>query len=213
MMRNNQLGRSMIEMLGVLAIVGVLSVGGISGYSKAMNKFKTNKLLDQITLTITNIQTIFAQQRNFRGLNNDVAIRAQLVPADMIANSGIINAFGGGVYITASKTDRDENGAFIVAFWGLPKSACIDIGTNNIPIDDGSLIAFSFGTGNDIPDSDFDLLEFTESSEPSYTNPDLDDLMCHCSVPGHPVCPYPPSPNSIAGFIDNSCTLAWKFSR
>lgn len=29
-------GRSMIEMLGVLAIVGVLSVGGIAGYSKAM---------------------------------------------------------------------------------------------------------------------------------------------------------------------------------
>ena len=26
-------GRSMIEMLGVLAIIGVLSVGGIAGYS------------------------------------------------------------------------------------------------------------------------------------------------------------------------------------
>ena len=42
-MRVNEQGRSMIEMLGVLAIVGVLSVGGIAGYSKAMNKFKTNK--------------------------------------------------------------------------------------------------------------------------------------------------------------------------
>ena len=31
-------GRSMIEMLGVLAIIGVLSVGGIAGYSKAMQK-------------------------------------------------------------------------------------------------------------------------------------------------------------------------------
>ena len=37
------LGRSMIEMLGVLAIIGVLSVGGIAGYSKAMEKFKINK--------------------------------------------------------------------------------------------------------------------------------------------------------------------------
>ena len=32
----NFFGRSMIEMLGVLAIIGVLSVGGIAGYSKAM---------------------------------------------------------------------------------------------------------------------------------------------------------------------------------
>ena len=39
----SQLGRSMVEMLGVLAIVGVLSVGGISGYSKAMMKYKINK--------------------------------------------------------------------------------------------------------------------------------------------------------------------------
>ena len=31
-------GRSMVEMLGVLAIIGVLSVGAIAGYSKAMMK-------------------------------------------------------------------------------------------------------------------------------------------------------------------------------
>ena len=41
----NLLGRSMIEMLGVLAIIGVLSVGGIAGYSKAMEKYKMNKLM------------------------------------------------------------------------------------------------------------------------------------------------------------------------
>lgn len=41
-----QLGRSMIEMLGVLAIIAVLSVGGIAGYSKAMMKQKSNKLVN-----------------------------------------------------------------------------------------------------------------------------------------------------------------------
>lgn len=34
----DEAGRSMIEMLGVLAIVGVLSVGGIAGYSKRWPK-------------------------------------------------------------------------------------------------------------------------------------------------------------------------------
>ena len=42
----NETGRSMIEMLGVLAIIGVLSVGGIAGYSKAMYKMKMNKTID-----------------------------------------------------------------------------------------------------------------------------------------------------------------------
>ena len=48
----NPLGRSMIEMLGVLAIIGVLSVGGIAGYSKAMEKFKVNKTIEEYSYLI-----------------------------------------------------------------------------------------------------------------------------------------------------------------
>ena len=48
-------GRSMIEMLGVLAIIAVLTVGGIAGYSKAMQKYKINKMLDDYTMLTTNI--------------------------------------------------------------------------------------------------------------------------------------------------------------
>ena len=48
----SQSGRSIIEMLGVLAIIGVLSIGGIAGYSKAMEKFKVNKLLDEYTMLL-----------------------------------------------------------------------------------------------------------------------------------------------------------------
>ena len=44
--RNDQNGRSMIEMLGVLAIIGVLSIGGIAGYTLAMNRYRANELLD-----------------------------------------------------------------------------------------------------------------------------------------------------------------------
>ena len=39
-------GRSMVEMFGVLAIIGVLSIGGIAGYTMAMNRFRANEALD-----------------------------------------------------------------------------------------------------------------------------------------------------------------------
>ena len=39
-------GRSMVEILGILAIIGVLSVGAIAGYSKAMTKYKLNKAIE-----------------------------------------------------------------------------------------------------------------------------------------------------------------------
>ena len=47
-----QCGRSMIEMLGVLAIIGVLSVGGIQGFSKAMETYQSHKQLEQINSLI-----------------------------------------------------------------------------------------------------------------------------------------------------------------
>jgi len=65
MTKNTQSGRSMIEMLGVLAIIGVLSVGGIVGYSKAMTKYRINKTIEQITLIAGNIRTFFGQQQNY----------------------------------------------------------------------------------------------------------------------------------------------------
>ena len=39
-------GRSMVEMLGVLAIVGILSAGALAGYSKAMFRHKMNQTID-----------------------------------------------------------------------------------------------------------------------------------------------------------------------
>ena len=60
-----QSGRSMVEMLGVLAIIGVLSVGGISGYSKAMAKYKINQCLDQVSMLMINIRSVFANQTTF----------------------------------------------------------------------------------------------------------------------------------------------------
>ncbi len=56
----NCVGRSMIEMLGVLAIIAVLSVGGIAGYSKAMERYKFIKLRDAWTEVFYN----FIQIRN-----------------------------------------------------------------------------------------------------------------------------------------------------
>ncbi|MGN0919294.1 MAG: Tfp pilus assembly protein FimT/FimU, partial [Alphaproteobacteria bacterium] len=44
---HTQRGRSMVEMLGVLAIMGVLSVGGVSMYSSAMSKHRANEILNE----------------------------------------------------------------------------------------------------------------------------------------------------------------------
>ncbi len=43
-------GRSMVEMLGTLAIIGVLSVGAIAGYSYGMDKYRANETINDVML-------------------------------------------------------------------------------------------------------------------------------------------------------------------
>ncbi len=45
----NESGRSMVEMLGTLAIMGVLSIGGVAGYRYAMDKLNANTILSEIS--------------------------------------------------------------------------------------------------------------------------------------------------------------------
>ncbi len=46
--RGVESGRSMVEMLGVLAIIGVLTVGGVAGYNFAMNKHRANEIIQGV---------------------------------------------------------------------------------------------------------------------------------------------------------------------
>ena len=55
--RYKQSGRSMIEMLGVLAIIGVLTVGSITGYSHAMRRHLLNKQREQISYILSAAET------------------------------------------------------------------------------------------------------------------------------------------------------------
>lgn len=124
--RSEQTGRSMVEMLGVLAIIGVLSVGGIAGYSRAMAKFKISKAMDQISMLVSNIRTLYSGQRSYANLNNAAANSFGVVPSEMSGGAGgavITNAFGSNVVIGTTANDLQ----FTVQFQGLGREACVQL--------------------------------------------------------------------------------------
>ncbi len=139
-----QSGRSMIEMLGVLAIIGVLSVGGIAGYSKAMMKYRINKTIDFITYTSQSIRTFFASQRGYKVLNwcyegeykaCTLIKKAKLVPDEVWLTSAedgkeyVYDAFGNNVHIQSYTNVATENQGkgFIISFNGMTLEACIEL--------------------------------------------------------------------------------------
>lgn len=162
-MKYNENGRSMVEMLGVLAIIGVLSVGGIAGYSKAMNKYKINKTTDQVSMLVANIRTLFSSQGNYKDLDNAEAIKFGVVPNDMIKTTegegeaadttSLANAFGGVVTIESSpaRTAEGDDGteAFVITYGGLTSEACVTIATGDWGSGQASgLIAIAAGSGD-----------------------------------------------------------------
>ena len=83
-------GRSMVEMLGVLAIIGVLSVGAMTGYSKAMLKYKLNKQAEQIAQLISGgYQHLNAYENYSDGDGNlfNVYKVLNLIPQEMIKDN------------------------------------------------------------------------------------------------------------------------------
>ena len=55
--QNDECGRSVVEILGVLAIMGVLSVGSVMGYTYGMNKYRSNKTSQDINLCMLSLMT------------------------------------------------------------------------------------------------------------------------------------------------------------
>ena len=69
--KKSQSGRSMVEMLGVLAIIGVLSVGGIAGYSLSMRRHRANQVVDIVSKYALTVYSI-CQQRVVNGEASEV---------------------------------------------------------------------------------------------------------------------------------------------
>lgn len=143
-----QSGRSMIEMLGVLAIIGVLSVGGIAGYSKAMDRYRVNETVNQISHIVQNIRDLFKNQPNFYGalsfensgdaymsnaesMNRVLDSKAKIFPTSIVRNE-YKNLFGGEIrWYADGRFTNDDGKAFILLFHGIPQEACIELATRD----------------------------------------------------------------------------------
>lgn len=99
-----QSGRSMVEMLGVLAIIGVLSVGAIAGYSKAMMKYKLNKQAEQLNQLVNTVSQYHMQIHSENAISLvPIFKKLNVIPVEMIkdVSDTIYDVFGNEITITS----------------------------------------------------------------------------------------------------------------
>ena len=105
-------GRSMVELLGVLALIGVLSIGGIAGYTSAMNRLKANNII-----SLASEVAIIGMSKN-RGAGghadlSDLNIDIASVPC-LAGGSGLQSEGDGSVSISLTPQGCDEVREMIV---------------------------------------------------------------------------------------------------
>ena len=120
----SQSGRSMIEMLGVLAIIGVLSVGGIAGYSKAMEQFRINKAISEYSMLIFGmLEHLDDFKKTTTGMTENaevftVAESLSLVPQswNKINNLQYEDSFGNMIQLWILQNYQKAGGATVLTF-------------------------------------------------------------------------------------------------
>ena len=128
-------GRSMIEMLGVLAIVGVLSVGGIAGYSKAMEMWKIDKIINEYN------NLIFGLLEHKQNLQKSLEETISLVDISLADTSFSLNLVPKTWKKISFQYMQDECGNFVGPYY-RPRSS---IRNDDSPEQSGIIIDFIFG--------------------------------------------------------------------
>ena len=115
----------------LLPIAGIFVLGGISGYSKAMIRYKTNKIIDQVTYITAATKSTFDSPAGYIALYDGNSVE-QIFSAAYVSrnpeNGSFVNFAGGNIYMKPSgRYSINDNKAFILALDGLSKDICTNL--------------------------------------------------------------------------------------
>ena len=109
----NESGRSMIEMLGVLAIMGVITVGAIGMISTAMRTQKLTAVNDEVVQMVTMVRNIHGEYDDFSAMNGSTIFS--------VIGMSNKNPYGGSYELSVNPSNPRQ---FVVTINGLGQSEC-----------------------------------------------------------------------------------------
>jgi hypothetical protein len=108
-----QSGRSMVEMLGVLAIMGAITIAAIAMISSALKSQKRNTVQDEVMQIVIGVRALLGEYDDFSNIDNST-----IFAAIGMTNK---NPYGGKYELSANQANVQQ---FVVAITGLARSDC-----------------------------------------------------------------------------------------
>ena len=112
--RQQQSGRSMVEIVGVLAIMGLITVAAFVLIRNGMATQKRNAVIDDVSKIVTGVRSLYAEYDDLSGLDGDAVLAATAV--------GENGPYENSVYSVAK--DSSDNSKFVVTVKNLPARDC-----------------------------------------------------------------------------------------
>lgn len=106
-------GRSMIEMVGVLAIMGMLTAPAFALISLGINRQKQARVMDDVVTIVSGVRGLLGDYDDFSNIDNST-----IFAAISVSNK---NPYGGTYELTVNPANTRQ---FIVRINGLNKSDC-----------------------------------------------------------------------------------------
>ena len=128
-LKTNESGRTMLEMLGVLGIMGIIMYGAAAGINYGMSTYKINQTYNEVQEVIQSIQDMYSWQRgypkDFSGktlCDNDIFVRCIANPPPNTLTPK--NTFEGVIEVKGSDCSGSLCNSFYVTYPNIPQEVC-----------------------------------------------------------------------------------------
>ena len=126
--KNQESGRSIIEIIGVLGLMGLISVGAFVLIRSGMANQRRTMIVDDVSKIVTGVRSLYADYDDYSALEFDGVQGEKALAAISVGTDGPYDNIKYGLY--AKKTSPDT---FIVEVSGLSDSDCAIFGTQSWP--------------------------------------------------------------------------------
>lgn len=120
MIADGESGRTMLEMLGVLAIMGIIMYGAIAGINYGMSTYKINQTYNEVQDAVQGIQDLYSWSPRYE----DPSMQTHVCENDIFTNcsgGNISSPFGSNDIFVAS---ADDDKTFVITYRDIEQASC-----------------------------------------------------------------------------------------
>lgn len=136
--KSTQSGRTMIETIGYISILVMITSGVAATVSSGYYKYRMGRINQQLTDLKKIVSQRWVADENYKDVKFETLVDEKILPWSLYdgnkKNAGR-HAFGGVVDIGREEESSDT---FFIKFSGLPKDACIELGRRIWIVNDGA---------------------------------------------------------------------------